>query len=344
MRVQSFPSLLLLAFLLASAQGCDKGGIYPLNAELDVSCTGVKSTWLRSVEETDDAPGGTELFFFTKADPSEVVGDPPPRGNCFVRAFIHTDSSTDLEQGTYTMDASGKGVFSVLHTYSMTYQDDTVRIGLRPGAKRDDQPSPSSHAITVQADGDQIVLGFDGEKRRLTNIYDVVQNLDPNTAEGRDDVFRFLNLAIYTSAVRIVGFGGLGMSSYLGSVSHFVSLVTNEYSVEVRGKLTQPNTYLTYSQFEDLNGVIVDGAQLSATDISGTGDLSGILTWRIRGSDDPDDIALEGTLDYEGVHVKNGVASSGTYTFTIEGEEPSLVSYALAADLDLQTVLPVESP
>ena len=337
MRIQSFPSLLLLVFLLASAQGCDTGGIYPLNAELDVSCTGVKSTWLRTTEE------GTELFLFTQEDPLTPVADPPSRNNCFVRALIHNDSSTDLEQGTYTLDASGKGVFSVLHTYTMWYQDDTVKLGGRneSSAKRDDMPSPSSHALTVEADGDHIIVGMDSERRRLTNIYDVVQRLGSGTQAEAEDAFRFLNLSIYTSAVRIVGFGGYGMSQYMGALSHFVSLVANEYTVEVKGKLTSPDTYITYAQFEDMNGVIIDGSQLSATDYTGTGDLSGVLTWRMRASADPDDVWLSGELDYEGVHVKNGVASSGEYTFTI-GDDDYQILYSLSSDLNLQTILPLE--
>ncbi len=340
MRNQTFLSLLLLGLLAISSQGCDKGGIYPLNAQLDVGCTGAKSTWLRSTGEA------TEIFTFTGANPTDAVTDPPPANNCFVHALIHNDSSTDLEQGTYVLDASGIGVFTVEHSYNMVYQDSSVKIWDRPGAKRDDNPSPPSHAITVKVDGDQLLVGFDGEVRRLTNIYDVAQRLDASTPAGADDIFRFLNLTIYTSAVRIPGFGSTGMTSYIGAPSHFTALVTNEYSVEVKGTILKPDTYLTYAQFEDLNGIIFDGVQLSATDSKGNGDLSGILDWRIRGSSDPDDIVLEGTLDYEGVHVTNGVAAEGTYTFTIEGHDPYTVSYALAADLDLTKngLLPIETP
>jgi hypothetical protein len=118
--------------------------------------------------------------------------------------------------------------------------------------------------------------------------------------------------------------------------------VANEFGMEVR--YTPLVAHFSFDYFQDLNGIEYDGVQLSKTSLSGSGDLSGVIDWWLRGSDDPSDVALRGTLDYEGVHVKNGTAASGEYTFTVRGYPPRMVSYALAADIDLRRVLPVEAP
>jgi hypothetical protein len=41
------------------------------------------------------------------------------------------------------------------------------------------------------------------------------------------------------------------------------------------------------------------------------------------------------------VHVLNGIASSGEYTFTIEDDDYQ-ISYSFSADLDLTSILPID--
>jgi hypothetical protein len=259
-----------------------------------------------------------------------------------VRVFVAHDSSTTMEQGTYALGADGVGTFSVEHSYSFVFSDSSVPLSKHEGARRDDMPSPSSHAITIAGDGDRVLLGMDGDVRRLTRLYDVIARLDPSTQAGAEDIFRVLNLVIYSGAARIPAFGSVGMTAYINNATTFTGLVANDLTLFV--SLGKPVADITFHRFEDMNGIVLDGLQRSSTSFTGSGDLSGVVEWRLRRSDDPNDIALSGTLDYEGVHVTNGVAASGEYTFTIDGHPPFAISYAFASDMDLRAVLPVESP
>jgi hypothetical protein len=321
-------------------QGCDTAGIYPLGVPVNTVSSCGKSTWARS---TDD---GTELFLLSETEPTTPVGGSTDAGvaasNCFVRMFIAHDSSTTMEQGTYTLGADGVGVFSVEHGYTFVFEDSSVPLGSHEGASRDDTPTPSSHPIEIEVDGDQILLGMDGDVRRLTNLYDVVARLDPSTQAGAEDVFRVLNLGFYSAVVRVPAFGSTGMTAYINNATSFTALVANEFTVAVA--LGKPVTDITFDRFEDLNGVVIDGVQRSSTNFTGSGDLSGVLEWWLHGSDDPGDIAFSGTLGYEGVHVKNGVADSGEYTLTTKGYPPFAISASFASDIDIRALLPVETP
>jgi hypothetical protein len=332
--------LLLLVLVGVLAQGCDRSGIYPLGVATNTVSNCGKSTWARSTDT------GTELFVLSETDPTSAVAEPTDENaaasNCFLRIFIEHDSTTTMEQGTYSLGADGTGVFTVEHSYIFEYQDPSVVIGQRDGAIRNDTPMPASHAIQIDTDGTQVLLGVDGDVRRLTNLYDVIARTSGDTQEDAEDVFRVLNLVIYSSAVRIPGFGSVGMTSYINNTTTFTGLIANQFTVGVTGTLS-PVTDIIFGQFEDLSGIVLDGDQHTETDLKGNGHLEGVLDWRFRGSDSPNDVFLEGTLDYEGLKTKNGVAGDGTYTLTVEGT-PYTIPYTLAADMDLRNVLPVETP
>jgi hypothetical protein len=342
-------SISLLILLGAFGQGCDTSGIHPLGIPTNTVDNCAKSTWARSTDT------GTELFLFSEALPTTPVGEAMDAGvgeggstadvvvepHCFIRMAIEHDSSTTMEQGTYVLGADGHGVFTVEHAYVFVYFDSSVKLGARDGALRNDMPAPASHSIEIEADGDQILVDVDGDTRRLTNLYDVIAKLDPKDRAGAEDLFRVLNLAIYSSAVRIPGFGSAKMSSYINNTTTFKALVASDFTVGVGGPLLNPVTDIVYDQFEDLSGIVLDGDQRTVTNLYGNGSLSGVLDWRLRSSDE--DVFLEGTLDYEGLVVVNGVAGDGTYTLTVGGSSYT-ISYDLAADMDLRTLLPVEAP
>jgi hypothetical protein len=121
--------------------------------------------------------------------------------------------------------------------------------------------------------------------------------------------------------------------------AEFIAIIRNDFTVNVQS-LLDPNTDITYRQFEELTGIVIDGLQRTDVNTSGEGSMSGVLSFVMRGTDR----VLRGRLDYEGLGIDNGVAASGTYTMSLVGGDPRPISFELATDVDLQAVLPVEAP
>jgi hypothetical protein len=208
---------------------------------------------------------------------------------------------------------------------------------------------PRVAAITLRDVGAQLEATIDGEKGRYTNLYDVVADIDLSTQAGAEDAFRLVNLPLFTSQVRLLGFGGGGMTQYISAPGTFVGLARedapeapNAYNVRVQA-FTTPNTDIDYIDFEDFSGVVLDGLQETDVNISGNGSMHGVLTWTLSDGMDPvAGVALRGTIDYENIQIGNGVASGGTYEFVVT--EPTAltftVPYTLASDVDLRGLLP----
>jgi hypothetical protein len=335
--MMSPPRHLTLALLVLAA--CDTSGIHALGRLRDalVPCdsdplgrTLTTSTWLRSTDE------GVEVLLFGRPDPTgEVAFDAPA---CYGRAFIAADGSTTLESGSYSLDSTGAGSASRGLEYRFMNQADRP-ILKRDGAVRHDLTTPIVAELDVRRDGDQLVVSLDGEPRRMTALGDVIDRVDVATQAGNDDAFRLFNLPLLTSQARLLGFGSGAMTQYAGSTAEFIAIIRNDFTVNVKS-LLDPNTDITYHQFEELTGIVIDGLQRTDVNTSGEGSMSGVLSFVMRGTDR----VLRGSLDYEGLGIDNGVAASGTYTMRLVGGEPHLISFQLATDVDLQAVLPVEAP
>jgi len=340
------PSILPLVALLVVAAACDKTGIHDLASPIDtiVPCDpNASSTWIRSTEE------GVELF---------VIGatragiDGAAQNACFVRAELAHNTSADIEAGSYTLEVGGQGTFEqrALYTYEHHPEQDLFH---RLGSQRMDFNPSLVHDVTITIDGDQIIVGYDGTQRRLTSMYDLIANLDPDSQAGAEDIFRVANLPIFLSGPRIPGFNSSGMSAYFNSPGVFLGLIRNTVEVLITSVIP-PHSVITYSLFEDLNGVILDGPQYGNTDIKGDGNLSGTTNWQLRGSDNPDDIALSGAMIWDEVHLVGGAAAPNgsdddppsVYIIQIDGHGTYDVSWMLGADVDLTKngLLPIEAP
>lgn len=318
----------ILALLLAclAATGCDKSGIHALGRTRDTlgPCQGPTETWLRAT------PEGTEIFLIGEAT---VATDGTPVPGCFARALVENNSSTNLEYGSYTGTAT-EGTFSYAAEYDFRYQPERGILS-RDGAERIEHDPPITVPIELEVDGDELVLTYQTEERRLVNILDVIDALDVDTMEGALDVMRMYNLPLFTSQVRMLGFGSSGMTQYLDNEQAFAGTIANTFSVVVR-EVLNPKTYITYNAFEDLTGIVHEGQQRTYVNLSGDGTMEGTVDFTMEGRTR----TIRGTIDYMNLTIDNGVAGGGTYGLTIEDGGSFDVTYEVAADTCPRSLLP----
>lgn len=335
--------LALTAAVVALA-ACDPSGIHGLGRRRDalVPCEvdelgriETTSTWLRSTED------GTEIVLLGRADPTAEVE--PGRDACFGHGFVAHDGSTLFDFGSYTLDDEGKGTAVHQLEYELTYQPE-LSILDRDGAFRTDLAAPVARRIQITRDGSGILLTLDDATHHMTSLGEVVEAVDVTTQAGAEDVFRLFNLPLLTSQARLLGFGSAGMTQYVGLTAEFGGTVRSRFTVSV-ASLLNPDTTISYFQFEDLTGVVIDGIQLTDVDTSGNGSMSGILSFVMRGTGGATDAVIRGGLDYDGLQIGDGFAAGGGYTLTIDGvATPYALSYQLATDVDLRDVLPIVTP
>jgi hypothetical protein len=333
-----------LVVLAVAASACDTSGIHALGRRRDalVPCDvytlgrlETTSTWLRSTDE------GTEIFLLGRADATTTVDAASPA--CYGHGLIAHDSTTHFEFGSYSLDATGKGFAVHNLAYDFKYDPDTSILG-RDGSLRQDLKTPVSEPLTIAADGSQIILSLSGDARRLTALGEVVESVDVHTQKGAEATFTLFSLPMLTSQVRLLGFGGGSMTQYVDQTATFGGLIRNKFTVSVESWLS-PNTLISYYQLEDLSGIVIDGPQKTNVDTSGNGQMDGVLNFIMRGTGGVSDVAIRGHLDYAGLQIRNGIAAGGQYALTIDGiVTPYVISYELAANVDLRDVLPVEAP
>lgn len=335
-----------VALVAVLGSACDKSGLYPLFSKTDVlvPCGPGATTWLRSTAT------GTEILILGSSTPTLVSTAMERR--CYAHITIDHDSSTYYESGSYSMTASGTGTALYSVTYDFNYTS-TGAILSRRGAQRTDLITPRSTPLVLAMAGDKLSATVDGVAGTYTNLYDVIAALDPETQAGVEDVFRVINLPLFTSQARIPGFGGAGMTAYKNTTT-FYSAIGGEtagsmFTLGINNVYSMPDTTFMYTAFEDLSGITFVGPQRTIVSLGGNGDMTGVLSFTLRDGPMSTDTAIVGTIDYEEVEVKNGVAgqTDGTESFyslafTSPAAGPFKVSYTFASNIDLREVLPEE--
>ncbi len=151
--------------------------------------------------------------------------------------------------------------------------------------------------------------------------------LDPATEAGAACAFQVANLAVLSSQVRVLGFNSGGMTQYLTEAA-FGGLLEGQLGVRVTNLLA-PLATLSYQGFSDLTGVVLSGDQLTKTNLSGNGFMSGTVGFRLARRGPTGSAALPdavGELTYgqpdgtgDSVRITNGTATSGAYLVTLTG-------------------------
>lgn len=337
-------STLLVSLLGFALTACDTQGLFPLGAKRDtlVPCSGPTSTWLRST------PDRTEVLVLGSADPTAPV--PLGAEVCFAYGWVAHDSSTYLETGSYSLESNGVGVAAYNDSFDFVYDSSTAIISRR-GAVKHHTASPVRGPLTITADGAvNIRVTYHDEMHRWTALPEVIEMLDLTSQSGAEDVFRVFNLPLFTSQVRVGGFGSGRMTQYvLSTPAQFNGIIANNFTVIVDSNIT-PHTTFTYFQFEELSGIKIDGHQQSLVNISGAGPMTGILSFVMLGhrlSGGAANPIVNGTIDYANVTINKGVAGGGTYALDVDGTGPTppfAISYTQATNIDLRGVLPIATP
>lgn len=138
--------------------------------------------------------------------------------------------------------------------------------------------------------------------------------------------FQIVNLGIRATELRVLGFGGPGMSQYT-SPATYAGTLGGSFTVSLPDPLDPVATF-TYADTVELSGVRFAGPQVSDVNRGGDGSMRGVMTFEISPAD-PDGAALpaiSGTIDFGGagnpadaVQIRSGNAVGGSYVTTLGG-------------------------
>jgi len=313
-------STFLVALLALALGAC--GPYAEVAQKLDVTARVEGDTWIAAAE--------TEVRIL-------LVGKPGSDGSApfaftSLQFPISAGTSAVTLQGTWTEAGSdGSATLRVEREYTLPDERSTSLFSRR-GAWRADVGR--TIALTVTRDGSRLVLAGNGS---LDGTYlafgGALARLGTATSRDAACAFQVANLGIRSSEVRIIGFGGPGMTQYQRP-ENYVGTVAGSLRVSLSG-FTDNTTTISYSAFEDLGGARVDGSQITNANSSGDGRMSGVLTFVLQPLA-PDGTAIApitGTLDFGGadnpadaVQISDGAATGGFYVVSIEGGGSARVS------------------
>lgn len=286
--------------------GC--GPYAQLAQRLDVTAAIAGDTWIAAV-----GPDRTAIRVL-------LVARPDASGNA---AFAFSDlpsgtAATTTLQGIWTETGSaGEVSLRVQHGYILPSDSS--------GARRDD--STYVRRLTATRAGDRLVLSGDpGLAGTYVALSESLRQLGTATANDARCAFLVANLAVMTSEIRIIGFGGNAMQQYTKAATYVGTVAgTVRVSVNVNLGSFRAVTTIGYSGFRDFGGVTLTGSQITDTTLGGDGAMSGILRFALApASLDPAGAAtpIEGSIDYGGanaVQIRSDAPVSGAYGVSIDG-------------------------
>jgi hypothetical protein len=309
-------ALLGAAFAAGVAAALGACGPYAqLAQKLDVTARIAGDTWIAAV-----GPGRDVIRIL-------LVARPDANGNApFAFSDLPSGSpmTTTTLQGTWTETAGGDVTLRVAHSYVLPNDNS--------GARRDDS-TRVLHLNAIRDSAGRLVLSGDPA---LAGTYvgfaASLRNLGTATQISAACAFFIPNLAVMTSEIRIIGFGGGAMIQYRNS-SDFVGTVAGKVTVSVRvPNLPTPSsnvtTTISYSGFQDFGAVTLDGPQITDTTLSANGHMSGVLRFALAPAPlDPSGATtvIQGSIDYgsvdpsNAVQIKGGNPVGGSYLMSIDG-------------------------
>lgn len=310
-----------LALLALALGAC--GPYADVAQKLDVTARVAGDTWIAAAGDR------TELRIL-------LVGKPDKDG---VAQFAFSSLQQPISAGTSATALQGKwtevgaaGAVTLRVEFVYTLPDErSVSLGSRRGASR--TASQRMIPLTVTRTGGQLVVAGDAS---IAGTYVAFGEALTHLGAATDPAacaFQVANLGVRTSEIRIIGFGGPGMSQY-NSTATFVGTVAGSFQVHVSVSLPSfaSTTTIGYSGFEDLGGAQVDGAQVTSVGSGGDGDMAGILTFVLqpRLPDGTAAAPITGTINYgsgaDAVQITNGIATGGFYVVALQGGGSARVS------------------
>jgi hypothetical protein len=193
--------------------------------------------------------------------------------------------------------------------------ESTIPVTRRTGASREQLSTPAIGQATVGAVSAESVelLGAAEVVGRFSALLSRTARLGGTGATDTACAFHVANLAVESSEARVPGFNGPGMTQYLNRDTVFAGILSGSLTVRLEGALN-PVATLTYTGYADFEGVVLDGVQVSSTNTSGDGSLSGVVAFRVDREGLP---PLLGAVDYGQITLSNG-NESGDYLVTLD--------------------------
>jgi hypothetical protein len=274
-------------------------GPYPdLGAKLDVGSQ-VNGTSSIAVDA-----GAARLLILAPLD-----GGPAP---C-TRTDEQQPRAVETLQGSWS-GAGADLTFSTATVFTLPNEASTP-VSSRHGATRRQLSPPAVSQAMDKVGGDVLDLSGSadvaGHYRTLLGRTALITGTDESSAVC---AFHVANLAVESSEARVPGFNSAGLTQYLNREEPFGGILSGILTVQLVG-LFSPVVTLRYTSYADFEGVFLDGVQVSSTNATGDGSLSGVLAFRIAREGLP---PLEGSVDYREVSLSNG-NESGDYLVTLDG-------------------------
>lgn len=319
------------AALAAALGGC--GRYAELAQKLDVTARIAGDTWVAAGASRTE----TRLLLVGAPDASGAA----PFQFTDISAPVHADGTAGTAvlayQGTWTETGAGDATLRIAHTYSMP-DESGVGILSRLGARRSDDPRTIRVAV-ARAGGRLTITGDPSLSGTYVGLTEAMRVLGTTTARDAACAYQMFSLAIQSSEVRIIGFGGAGMTQYQRPET-YVGTVAGTVRVAMTGTTTVTTT-ITYAGFQDQGGIVVDGPQVTTSSWGGDGHMAGVMSYTLTPLpvDPASAVTLTGTLDYGGagnpadaVQITNGNTSGGVYVSTLSGGVTARVSATAPPD------------
>ncbi len=315
------PSLLLLAVGAACL-----GPYQIIGQELDPTVSlGNQPTWIQATPEQ------TTLLVFAAPD----GGTTAP----FTLTTIARNQAAVILTGTYYATATQVFLSSTLryvldneYNLPVTSRDGALRFDIDAGA-----------TYTTSLDGGILTLTGTPSLGSFASFPVALANLQATNQDEADCLLRVFQLTVISSEARILGFNGPAIIQYTNPAT-FNGVLSGVVNIGVQS-LFKPNTTLTYQQFSDFAGFVLDGSQYSQTDLSGDGYISSTVAFGM--TRDPNDggpleSVIEGQVGYgnadgspPSILLVAGTPSGGSYQLSIDGGASFLVGFDVLNTIDV---------
>jgi hypothetical protein len=294
-----------------------------LAAALVAGCIGPYSEVGQKLDVGLRVTGGEAWIAAVGTDVHILVLGSTPDGASAQFAFsrlslpIAAGVSSHALQGTW-QEHGGTMFLEVQTEYDLADERSTA-LRSRQGARRQDDVNRLVQLDVSRSAGQ---LAVSGDPTLAGTYLPVSAALAHLGTTGPDDpacAFSVANLAVMTTQVRIIAFGGPGMLQYRNA-QDFEGTIAGTVNVVMQGGLTSPDVFITFDRLQDFPGVQLDGQQHTPTSAGGDGTTEGTLLFTFQ----PQPVGgaplapITGSLEYH-LTIANGTASGGSYTIAIDG-------------------------
>ncbi|HET6438653.1 MAG TPA: hypothetical protein VFG59_11360 [Anaeromyxobacter sp.] len=259
------------------------------------------------------------------ASPSEarilLLGPPDTAQFAFTSMELPIAAGTAVwaTQGTFT-GGPADPTLTLHERYLYQMPDERGRPLLeRYGATRSDVSANLAFDRQTGPEGQLVLSGDASIAGTYVPLSAALGHLGSASPSDAACAFNIANLAVLSSQVRIIGFGSAAMTQYRRPAT-FRGTVQGQVGVSVGGGTTV-TTDVSYHQFSDFGGVVIDGTQTTRVNAGGNGHMSGIVTLTLSPAAPAPEI--QGSVDYgsdgDAVQISSGSASGGNYVITLAG-------------------------